>query len=324
MATKKKQRTFRVSAKDFADVFGRYECPNCGKLFTPPRDRPIITHAKGSIWETCKCGGRFKRREEDSHMARFRGDMTFEENKASRNLKGSRAFVEQNKINKKTSIKETKTVEASRQFTKFASEEYMKNYPKLLKERDESLSETAREFLQKNEGNLGLRRVSGYALTSALSKSIVPYGIKPKKISSYDLSMANDFYWEQINKFLALDSNLKVLPTIVQFCSMIGLGRRTFGNYCNSQDQDMKDVCDSIKDRFKDFYVVHAMTGEIKEIMSIFYLKAEHQMKDKPDDTRIIHEHKIIIDENSITATKDRLGISGSDLADIDMDESES
>jgi len=318
-------KTIGMTRDRFKKLFGKYVCKKCKKEFTPPVDREVHCGPKG-MREYCECGGLFVKTKKNDYAHRFRAYLTEDEI-----LLGFYPKKSSNEI--RMLVKEKKKIEENvllikdiNEFSDYVTEEYTKRLPQLIDKRNKQLSTLSAKFLEKHKDLLtsttlkNENKVDGYALTQALSKTFVPIGVNANKYSSDDIMLSFNFYWEKIEELIELNPRVKIVPTIYQFCSMIGIPTSNFTKYKLNGDDRMRNVCEIIQEKFIDFYTTRGMTNELNTIMSIFILKSVHGLTEAVEEQRVVHQFTIG-NQEMVSGIEKRLGINGKTLVEIGNDE---
>lgn len=141
----------------------------------------------------------------------------------------------------------------------------------------------------------------GEYLTKSFIKSVIH--INGRKYTPAHLMMASDYYWACIAEIQ--EKGLTYVPTIQQFARLLNISVQTLRQtYLNSSDEAMRDTVLMIRDRFVDYYTTRGMTREISEVMSIFMLKAEYNIRDNDVPQTVINNNTITINSDMLEKLK--------------------
>lgn len=142
--------------------------------------------------------------------------------------------------------------------------------------------------------------------------------IDGRKYSAVHLRLVSDFYWECVSEIV--EKGLTYIPTIQQFARLLGVSVQTLKNYMNAPDDDMRETILMIRDRFVDFYTARSMSRQISEVMSIFTLKAEYNIRDNDTPQTVINNNTISIGADmleKLRAEESKFGESGAEVKEL-------
>lgn len=113
-----------------------------------------------------------------------------------------------------------------------------------------------------------------------------------KSYTPQELAIALNIYikmMSDINKYV------KMPPSKASFCLLLGIGTQTYNNYLvDSEKADIMNIIDTYITGAK---LSSAQTGELREISTIFELKASHSFVEAQNPVVIKHETKMNIDD---------------------------
>ena len=151
------------------------------------------------------------------------------------------------------------------------------------------ISEKIQEVLKKDNGLIttqielliGNRNISELA-SGGISKSF----------SSEELMIALEMYRQVIAKI-----NEKIIypPSIFTFCSFIGISTVTYNSY--KSDPDRAEVIQMIEDYIAGIQFTSSQIGKLKEITTIYGMKAIHGYYENPTPITIKNDITLDIDE---------------------------
>lgn len=203
------------------------------------------------------------------------------------------------------------------------AQKFIEDFPAYVEERKAEFEKELGAFCVKYENELSdpqlAKKIPTLKLSEYLCKSFVKSTIQidGRKYSPAHLRMASDYYWDCIAGINA--EGLTYVPTLQQFARLLNISVATLKNsYLNSQDEAMRETILMIRDRFVDYYTTRGMTREISEVMSIFMLKAEYNIRDNDVPQTVINNNNISINSDMLEKLKaEESQISGGiDLSD--------
>lgn len=162
-------------------------------------------------------------------------------------------------------------------------ERFTNDFEKFVEERKQEFSDNLvkyvsihREEIETSYGKVPTGVIENYLCTPFI-KSIT----KIPKYNGEKLLIASDFFWDCVSEIEA--NGINFIPTIQQFCRLIGITYSTFKSYKNHENEDMRNAVEMINDRFTGYYYSHfnAMgKKEYSDNMAIFTLKSVFGMND--------------------------------------------
>lgn len=131
---------------------------------------------------------------------------------------------------------------------------------------------------------------------SALQEIFKPLECYPrgrKKIIK-ELEETFVFYKEIVEE---LNVGIKYVPSIHDYCSLLGVSKGTLNNYKN-EDEEYEEAISRIEDYFVSFLLQTGMQGKTEQVSTIFGLKAVHGLKDSND--LIIQNNTQVVQNRSV------------------------
>lgn len=182
---------------------------------------------------------------------------------------------------------------------------FLDGFEGYVKEKKDGFEKELERFCRENidimkDANL-TRKLPTLKLSEYLCKPFITNAIRldGRKYNATHLLMASDYYWECVMDIQS--KGLTYVPTIQQFARLLNISVQTLRNtYLNSSDEDLRETITMIRDRFVDYYTTRGMTREISEVMSIFMLKAEYNIRDNDVPQTVINNNTISIDSGML------------------------
>lgn len=151
------------------------------------------------------------------------------------------------------------------------------------------------DFIQKqlanHEDSKGLSSAQIFNVIANRSISDISC-ITNKGYTPQELGVAFNYYVQmitEINKYTAMP------PSKSSFCLMLGISLVTYNNYL--VDPEKSEIMNMIETYITGMKLTAAQLGELKEISTIFDLKAQHGFVETQAPTTIIHEKKIDVED---------------------------
>lgn len=178
------------------------------------------------------------------------------------------------------------------------------NLPQLIESRKRQLVKKMIEFNEKvkytttnKKGEeIECRRVNAYIISNYFFKSINPMSNVEPKYSAEKLSIVFEYFCYVLGEINISIGNY--MPTITTFCRFAGITKQTFDRYKVSNDESMRNVCEKINDYCYDAQISMAQEGVLREKSTIYRMKTEQNISEKPQEKTINVEHNINIDES--------------------------
>lgn len=189
-------------------------------------------------------------------------------------------------------------------------QDYTENFPAFVEQRRAEFAKLLDNYKDKLLGNGveedKLSSVSTLAISRALGTPFInAYGAS-LAYSPEQLIMANDFYWESVSN--VVNKGFKYVPTIQEFCSLLGISTLTLiRSYASNTQEQMREAVQIIKDSFSSYYIQCGMKREYSEVMAIFTMKSSLGMRDNEPPITIINNTSVLADEQSVEKFRQKL-----------------
>lgn len=108
-----------------------------------------------------------------------------------------------------------------------------------------------------------------------------------------DLAITFDLFQKLVSM---LNTKIKYIPMINDFCRLLGISRSTYSKYKAGEDGEYENIMYMIEDYIGGFMLQGAMNGSIKEVSAMFTAKSTLGYKDTPDN---------VVNNNLIIPTKE-------------------
>ena len=190
---------------------------------------------------------------------------------------------------KETKIKRDKNKVLHRELANTMFEEAKKELIPLMQNKVNEIAEKMEELVGKDKG---LITTQIELIIGNRSLYEIASGTIQKSFTPEELMIGLEMYRQVIAKV-----NEKVVypPSIFTFCSFIGITSTTYNNY--KRDPDRAEVIQMIEDYISGIQFTSAQIGKIKEITTIFGMKAIHGFYENPAPVIIKNDIKLDIDE---------------------------
>lgn len=189
-------------------------------------------------------------------------------------------------------------------------QDYTENFPAFVEQRRAEFAKLLDNYKDKLLDNGveedKLASVSTLAISRALGTPFInAYGAS-LAYSPEQLIMANDFYWESVSN--VVNKGFKYVPTIQEFCSLLGISTLTLiRSYASNTQEQMREAVQIIKDSFSSYYIQCGMKREYSEVMAIFTMKSSLGMRDNEPPITIINNTSVLADEQSVEKFRQKL-----------------
>lgn len=189
-------------------------------------------------------------------------------------------------------------------------QDYTENFPAFVEQRRAEFAKLLDNYKDKLLDNGveedKLSSVSTLEISRALGTPFInAYGAS-LAYSPEQLIMANDFYWESVSN--AINKGFKYVPTIQEFCSLLGISTLTLiRSYASNTQEQMREAVQIIKDSFSSYYIQCGMKREYSEVMAIFTMKSSLGMRDNEPPITIINNTSVLADEQSVEKFRQKL-----------------
>ena len=190
---------------------------------------------------------------------------------------------------KETKIKRDKNKVLHRELANTMFEEAKKELIPLMQNKVNEIAKKIEELVGKDKG---LITTQIELIIGNRSLYEIASGTIQKSFTPEELMIGLEMYRQVIAKV-----NEKVVypPSIFTFCSFIGITSTTYNNY--KSDPDRAEVIQMIEDYISGIQFTSAQIGKIKEITTIFGMKAIHGFYENPAPVIIKNDIKLDIDE---------------------------
>lgn len=170
-------------------------------------------------------------------------------------------------------------------------DDFHKNLPTYIKEREEKFSELLSKCDISNDVIIDTTtgKVAHYELTKLLSQPLIFGGVAVSKLSAPEMAMCADCYWDCVEQLTAMDK--KYVPTIQKFCRLLGISTAAFVHYKDHNDTAVREAVLMVYDRFTDYYQSKGMTGELEKLNVIFTLKAQYGWRDNDAPQTVVNNN---------------------------------
>lgn len=160
-----------------------------------------------------------------------------------------------------------------------------------IKSKAEEVSKYIEKECQNINNSNGLTSTKIFdIITSRSTSDIATAG--SKSYTPQELAIALNIYikmMSDINKYV------KTPPSKSSFCLLLGIGKETYNNYM--ADPERSNIMDIIETYITGSKLSAAQTGELREISTMFELKASHGFVEAQSPIIIKHEKKTDIDD---------------------------
>lgn len=160
-----------------------------------------------------------------------------------------------------------------------------------IQDKAKEVSEYLENSIKKIEDNNGLTSTKIYEIITNRSTSDIAT-IGNKSFTPQELAIAFNIYVKMMAK---INKYVKMPPSKNTFCLLLGISTVTYNNYL--QDQDRSEIMNIIETYITGANINSAQIGEIKEISTMFELKAQHGFVEASAPIVFKHEGKVDIDD---------------------------
>ena len=193
-------------------------------------------------------------------------------------------------------VKNNMMVETIKDTEAMIVEKFMEEFPRYIEEQKEGFSRELGEFLERYKEVLPdivmAKKLPTLKIERWLCKPLIrgTTYVDGYKYGAKHIRMASDYYWECVGEMV--EKGLNVVPTFQQLAGLLNVSVYTLRNkYLNSEDEEMRETMLMVRDRFVDYYTSRGMKREISEVMSIFMLKAEYNIRDNDVPQTVINNN---------------------------------
>lgn len=177
---------------------------------------------------------------------------------------------------------ENETVELDKQLEVIA-QKFIDNPEPFFKEREKEIVDMIVKYgdLQNEDLESGVITKKDYSLqlTQNLMKPLLKLNSNCyNKHTPHSLQLTSDFYWDKM--VLPFTEKIDFVPNIYDLFSLLGISKRTFERYQEISNEEMRETCEMILDRFVAYYQRKGMKKEVSEIMTMFVLKTTFKQRE--------------------------------------------
>lgn len=160
-----------------------------------------------------------------------------------------------------------------------------------IKEKAEEVSKYIEETVKKDGTGFGLTSTQIFEVITKRSVSDIAT-VGNKSYTPQELAIALNIYIEMMAK---INKEVKMPPSKSSFCLLLGIGTETYNNYM--VDPERTNIMNIIDTYITGAQLTSAQTGELKEISTMFNLKAQHGFVEAQNPIVIQHETKVDVDD---------------------------
>lgn len=160
-----------------------------------------------------------------------------------------------------------------------------------IKEKAEEVSKYIEETIKKDGTGYGLTSTQIFEVITKRSVSDIAT-VGSKSYTPQELAIALNIYIEMMAK---INKEVKMPPSKSSFCLLLGIGTETYNNYM--VDPERTNIMNIIDTYITGAQLTSAQTGELKEITTMFNLKAQHGFVEAQNPIVIQHESKVDVDD---------------------------
>lgn len=169
-------------------------------------------------------------------------------------------------------------------------QEYVPTFEEAKEERIELVKSMIEQYDPLNiENHLGRNEL----IVVTMSFNPLNCFVKKEKKTVSDLAATFDLFQTIV---ATLNTKIKYIPMINDFCRLLGISRSTYTKYKNGDNDEYENIMYMIEDYIGGFMLQGAMNGTIKEVSAMFTAKSTLGYKDTPDQ---------VVNNNLIIPTKE-------------------
>lgn len=251
-------------------------------------------------------------------MGRPRKEQPAEPIKMRRTYK-SKTPLNQHQEKKARVAKKKEDLEQQLEARQIVNDLFQSNLPTFIEKRKQEFEEVIKLFATEYEDRImaGDNKIPQDDLEYAIMKPMITISGAERKYSAQDLLMLNECYWNCVRKANKVMQTTTFVPTIEQFCGFMSAPKNIMTTLYNSNDPEVANAAEMIKDRFVNYYTVNGMTNRINAILTIFTLKAGYGMRDNDVPQVVINNQTTTVPQDEIS----KLASQYDTIVDIDFDE---
>ena len=184
---------------------------------------------------------------------------------------------------KKEIAKEYNTeIEKANEQLEVIAQKFVENPQPFFAEREEEIAKIIEKYgnLESEDLENGVISKKDYStrLVKCLTKPLIPsFGVTARH-TAHSLKMVNDWYWD--NVVLKVNEKTQFIPSIFHICKLLNISKSTLYKYASNGDEQMREVCEMIKDEFVDYYQQKGLTKELNDVMAMFVLKTSYGQRE--------------------------------------------
>lgn len=202
---------------------------------------------------------------------------------------------------------------------KMVADLYQNNLSLFIEKRKQEFQEVANLYAIENEDRImaGDNKLPQDDLEYLISKPLITISCAERKYSAANLLTFSECYWDCVRQANKIMKSTTYIPTTQQFCGMIGMAATDVSRLCNSNDKEVANAMEMIRDKFINYYTVNGMTNRINSIFTIFTLKAGYGLRDNDVPQVIVNNQTTTVPQDEIS----KLAAQYDTIVDIDFDE---
>lgn len=160
-----------------------------------------------------------------------------------------------------------------------------------IEKKAQEVSEYIEKEIKKINASDGLTSTQVFDIIANRSISDIATA-SSKGYTPQELAIALNIYMEMMSN---INKYIKMPPSKSTFCLLLGIGKTTYNNYL--EDPERANIMDIIETYITGAKLSAAQTGDLREISTMFELKASHGFVEAQNPVVIKHETKVDIDD---------------------------
>lgn len=243
-------------------------------------------------------------------------DKPVKEKQKTRRTYKSKTPLNEHQAKKKRVAQKKEEREDQLQAREIVGELFKDHLPEFIEKRKQDFEEMFKVFQINNEDKFveGNSKISQGKLSNLLSKPLTAVIGASTAISASELLTCSQCYWDCVN---IANESITYVPSIEQFCGMMGMSSKRLIQYYYSNDQELSEAAEMIKDRFIDWYTINGMTNRVNSIMAMFTMKARFGLRDNDTPPVVINNQTTTVPQDEIS----KLAARYDKIIDVDFDE---
>lgn len=252
-------------------------------------------------------------------MATKKTVKTSETKTKTRRTYKSKEPLNENQVLKKKKAEKRQEMVAQEEARALINDLYQANLPQFIEKRKEEFEKVVKLYESENEERIAMRdnKLSQDDLEYLISKPLITISGAERKYSPTDLLMFNECFWDCVRRANKVMGNTPYIPTLQQLSKLMGVPESYFTRLYNSNDIEVANVTEMIKDSFINYYTVNGMTNRINSIMAIFILKAGYNMRDNEPPRTVINNITTTVAHDEIEKLEAQYSNFGNNVIDI-------